>query len=73
MARLSGGLQTSGDVRRYMNSILARVEKGDLDIKTAKALSSIAYQIQQCIYGEIKVRELEATEKLVEELAKYGQ
>ena len=63
-------LQTSTDVRRYLMSILARLEAGTIDRKMAETLSNIAYKLQMSIQSELKEKELEQMETLAEELRK---
>lgn len=67
---MAKGLENSRDVRLYLSTLLARVEKGELDIKRANALSNIAYKIQMSIAGELKEQELEMAETLKEQLDK---
>jgi predicted transcriptional regulator len=70
MASNKQGLESSRDVRLYLSYLLAKVEKGELDIKRATALSNIAYKIQMSIAGELKEKELEIAETLREQLDK---
>lgn len=70
MADKKQGLENSRDVRLYLSLLLARVEKGELEIKRANALSNIAYKIQMSIAGELKEKELEIAETLKEQLDK---
>lgn len=62
--------ESSSDVRRYLSSLIVRIEKGEIDIKKANALSNIAYKIQMSISGELKEKELEMAETLKEQLEK---
>lgn len=64
-------LKTSTDIRRYLASLLKRVEKGEIDRKTAETLSNIAYKIQMSIALELKEQELIKADMLREELKNF--
>lgn len=58
------GFETSSDVRRYLYSLLVRVERDEIDMTKATGLSNIAYKIQMSISGELKERELNRADEL---------
>lgn len=58
------GFETSSDVRRYLYSLLVRLERGEMDMKLATTLSNIAYKSQMSISGELKERELSRADEI---------
>lgn len=68
MSRSRKTLETSAEVKRYLTALLTKMERDEIPVQKGKALSSVAYMILQCIYGEQKAAEIEAQESLADEL-----
>lgn len=68
MGRPRKALETSAEVKRYLTALLTKMERDEIPVQKGKALSSVAYMILQCIYGEQKAADIEAQESLADEL-----
>ena len=60
--------ESANDVKRYIHSILVRVENETLEMKKGQALTKIAYCILQCLQEERKQQEVETMRNLTEQL-----
>ena len=61
-------LNTSTDIKRYISSLINRVENEEIEPKKADTLSNMAYKIQMSIAQENKEKEIAETERLANAL-----
>lgn len=61
-------LETSTDVRRYLNKLITRVEAGEISESMANTLSNLAYKLEMSIMAENKEKEIKAQLLLTKKL-----
>lgn len=55
---MAGKINTSGELREFLATMLLGVKNGDLDTDKARNITKMASQINESFYSEIKIQKV---------------